>query len=214
MSKGYGWMMRWLGAVVALVPMSLAAATYQEGRDYERIVPEQPTDAGNKIEVVEIFWYGCPHCHRFQTYVDRWLKNKPADVEWRRLPGILRDEWALHARAFYAAEALGAIDKIHGPLFNAIHAEKRRLDTEEALADFVAAQGVKKDDFRKAFNSFAVDAKVRRARDMGNRYRINSTPSVVVNGKYRLNPSMTNGNYAAMMKVIEHLIEQERRRKS
>ncbi|MEK7322416.1 MAG: thiol:disulfide interchange protein DsbA/DsbL, partial [Pseudomonadota bacterium] len=194
-----------------LLPALAQAAEFQEGRNYTRIVPAQPTESKSKIEVVELFWYGCPHCYRFQPYLERWVKQLPADVEYRRMPATLAEHWIIHARAFYAAEALGVLDKIHKPLFDAIHAQKRRLDTEERLMEFFAEQGVSNDDFKKTFNSFSVEAKVRRAKEMSRRYQTEATPSIVINGKYILNPGQVEGNFNAMLKVMDFLIEKERK---
>ena len=196
--------------LLLLLPLFAQAATYEEGRDYQRIVPAQPTDDPGKIEVVELFWYGCPHCYRFQPYMERWLKQKPADVAYRRMPAILAPHWELLAKAYYAAQALGIADRIHRPLFDAIHAQKRRMDTEERVMDFFVEQGVSKDDFKKAFNSFWVDAKLRSAKEMSRRYQAHATPSVVVNGKYILNPDDTHGSFNTMIKVINFLIDKER----
>jgi thiol:disulfide interchange protein DsbA len=192
------------------LPLLAQAATFEEGRNYQRIIPAQPTEGKGKIEVVELFWYGCPHCYRFQPYMAQWLKQKPDDVVYRRMPAILGDNWSLLARAYYTAEALGIAERIHQPLFDAIHAEKRRMDSEEALMAFFAEQGVSNDDFRKTFSSFAVDAKVRRALEMSRRYQAQATPSVVVNGKYILNPDNSDGNFNTMIKIMEYLIDKER----
>ena len=192
------------------VPLLAQSDTYEEGRNYQRIVPSQPTDGNGKIEVVELFWYGCPHCYRFQPYITRWAKNKPADVVYRRMPAILGEHWALLARAFYTAEALGITDRIHQPLFDAIHAEKRRMDSEDAIMAFFAEHGVSNDAFRKTFNSFAINAKVNRAREMSRRYQAQATPSVVINGKYILNPDNSNGNFNTMIKIMDYLIDKER----
>ncbi len=131
------------------------------------------------------------------------------------MPAVLRDSWATHARAYYAAMALGVLDKIHGPLFGAIHREGRKLNTEETLADFFAEHGVSREEFREAYGSFSVHAKLRRAISMSRRYQINGVPAMVVNGKYRTDaksasihepgaPSNEN-----MLKVVDYLIQKE-----
>ncbi|MEJ2572519.1 MAG: thiol:disulfide interchange protein DsbA/DsbL [Gammaproteobacteria bacterium] len=196
--------------LLIVFPLLAQAATYQEGVNYKRIVPAQPTEGQGKIEVVELFWYGCPHCYRFQPYMARWLKHKPADVVYRRMPAILRPNWALLARAFYTAQALGIADRIHQPLFDAIHAEKRRMDSETDLMKFFAEQGISNDEFKKTFHSFTVEAKVNRAREMSRRYQAEATPSVVVDGKYILNPDNSNGNFNTMIKIMNYLIDKER----
>ena len=197
--------------LVLFVPLAMASvdsAPFKEGVDYKRLKSPEPTSDSSKVEVVEVFWYGCPHCHRFQPYIQDWLKTKPANVAYVRMPAILRDDWALHARAFYTAETLGILDKIHEPMFHAIHDEKRYLFSEDALMEFFAEFGVPNDVFRKTFHSFAVDSKVRRARQMTKRYQIPGTPAVVINGKYITGPAMAKG-FANMIKVINYLVAKE-----
>lgn len=204
--------LRWLLPLL-LLPALAQSAEFEEGRNYTRIVPPQPTESKGKIEVVELFWYGCPHCHRFQPYLERWAKQLPADVDYRRMPAVLADHWTILARAYYTAEALGVLNKTHKALFDAIHAQKRRLDTEDRIMEFFAEQGVSNDDFKKTFNSFAVEAKVRRAQEMTRRYNTEATPSVVINGKYIVNSGQVDGNFNTMIKVMDFLIDKERAEK-
>lgn len=194
--------------VLLLPALAAAAPAFQEGKDYKRIIPEQPGIVDGKVEVVELFWYGCPHCHRFQPFVEKWLETKPDNVVFIRMPAILRESWTLLARAYYTAEALGKVEEIHQPLFHAIHNEKRRFTTEQSLSEFFAEHGVPPEDFRKAYHSFTVDNKVRRARLMTKRYQTQGTPSVVIAGKYRTDPGMTNG-FAGMIGVIDYLAKLE-----
>lgn len=196
-------------AVLTLSIGTALGARYDEGIAYQSIVPAQPTDTKDKIEVVELFWYGCPHCHRFEPFIERWLKTKSANIEFIRLPAVLREDWEIHARAFYTAEALGVIEKIHPALFTAIHAHKRKLDSEASLMAFFEEQGVSQDDFKKTFRSFAVEAKLRRARELGQRYGINGTPAVVVNGKYRLSNSICNCSFGEVLSIVDFLAEKE-----
>lgn len=176
---------------------------------YKNIVPPQPTTSGEKIEVIEIFSYGCSHCHRFEATLERWLKNKPDNVEFVRLPAIFSPQLALFARAYYAAEALGVLDKVHKPLFDAVHMQKRRLANEDEIAEVFVENGVNKDDFHKAFRSFSVEAKVRRATELGKRYGVEATPSMVVNGKYITNPGMDNIGFDGMIKQVNQLVAKE-----
>lgn len=197
--------------LVLFAPVVLASvdsAPFKEGVDYKKLKSPEPTSDSSKVEVIEVFWYGCPHCYRFQPYIQEWLKNKPDNVAYVRMPAILRDDWSLHARAFYTAQTLGVLDKIHEPMFNAIHAEKRYLFSEDALMEFFAEFGVSNDDFRKTFHSFTVDSKVRRAKQMTQRYRIPGTPAVVINGKYLTGPGMAKG-FANMIRVINYLVALE-----
>ncbi len=198
--------------LMVLLPFTASAAlfspAFEEGVHYQVITPEQPTVSGAKIEVLELFSYGCSHCHRFEPYIERWLKNKAENVTFVRLPVIFREEWAVLAKAYYAAEALGVVEKVHNPLFNAIHAQKRKMDSEAAVMAVFAEQGVSNADFKKVFNSFAVDSKVRRARELTKRYGINSTPSIVVNGKYRVDGQMAGGTNERLLQVVDFLVSQ------
>lgn len=181
---------------------------YMQGVEYEIINPAQPTETGNKVEVVELFWYGCPHCYRFEPHLAKWLKNIPPNASFRRMPAIFRSSWDIHARAFYTAEALGVVDKIHSPLFHAMHSERKKMNTKEALREFFGKYGVKAKDFDDTFDSFSINAKVQRSRVMSRRYGIQGVPSVVVNGKYRVNGTSAGGNQN-IMKVVDYLIQKE-----
>lgn len=180
----------------------------EEGIDYTVLTPPQPTETGDKIEVVELFWYGCPHCVQLEPFIEKWLRHKPGNVEFRRMATALGPNWEPHARAFYAAELLGVTDKLHQPLFDAMHVEKRKLMDEDALVAFAAEQGIDAEKFREAYDSFYVNTKVRRSAEMARRYGVDGVPSLVVNGKYRTSPSQTGGN-AKMMEVLDYLIQQE-----
>ena len=192
-----------------IIMPSVNAAPPQEGPAYLAITPAQPTSADEgMIEVVEIFSYGCSHCFRFEPMLDRWLKTKPANVKFVQLPAIFNATLAMYARAFYAAEALGVLDKIHTPFFEAIHLQKRRMNTEAEVAALFAEHGVDQQKFEKAFRSFAVEAKVRRAAELGKRYGVQATPSMVVNGKYITDPGKTNG-FQGMVNIVNQLVKQE-----
>ena len=197
-------------ALTLMTPTALFAETYVENTHYELVTPAQPTSSGDKVEVLELFWYGCPHCYHFEPYVQKWLKTKPANVEFGRIPGIFRPEWALFGRAYYTQEALGVFDKTHEALFAAVHELKRKLETEDQLAAFFAENGVKDDDFRKAFRSFAVESKVRRAQEMSQRYGAKGVPTIIVNGKYRVGATMPGvQTHANVFKVADYLIQKE-----
>lgn len=179
-----------------------------EGIEYQLVTPPQPANTAGKVEVVELFWYGCGHCFVFEPHIGGWLKKKPENVEFIRIPATLNPGWVIHARTYYTAEVLGVLDKIHGPLFNAIHVEKRKLNDEAALAAFFAARGVPEEDFRKAFRSFAVETKLRRATSLTQRYGISGVPAIIINGKYRTDAGMT-GSYENLLQVMDYLIRKE-----
>lgn len=186
-----------------------AADEFILGKHYQAVIPAQPVQTGDKIEVLEVFWYGCPHCYDFEPYITRWLSTKSPDIEFRRMPAIFRQNWAVHAKAYYTAEALGVVDKIHAPLFKAIHEEKRKLNDESSLADFFAEHGVNKEEFITAFNSFTVENKMRQAMHMVRQYGVSGVPAVIVNGKYQISGS-TAGSYEQLLKVIDYLADKER----
>ncbi|RMD71961.1 MAG: thiol:disulfide interchange protein DsbA/DsbL, partial [Gammaproteobacteria bacterium] len=140
-------MRTWLWFIIgwlALFPApGSAEKSFDEGIEYELVTPPQPTEDPSKIEVLEFFWYGCPHCYHAEPLVEAWLKRKPEDVVFRRMPAIFTNPlWELHARAYYTAEALGIVDKIHRPLFDAIHKERRPMNTEKDIEAFFAEHGV------------------------------------------------------------------------
>jgi len=180
----------------------------KKGEGYETIDPPQPTDDSTKVEVIEFFWYGCPHCFRFEPILQKWLKNKPDYVNYIPQPAAFNSTWAKHARAFYTAEALGVLDKVHEDFFNAIQIDKKRLDKEDVLADFFVKHGISKKDFTDTYNSFLVDAKTRQAESIAGRYGVTGVPAVVINGKYRVSGS-TAKNYENMIKVMDFLIAKE-----
>ena len=185
----------------------LMAADFKEGTHYKALTP-QATDSGDKIEVLEFFWYGCPHCYSFEPYVRSWKKSKPANVEFKRVPAMFRPEWEIQARAYYALSNMNVIEDIHGKIFDAVHKDKKRLNTLEEIADFVAKNGVDKQRFKNEYNSFVVDGMVRKAKKKQKAYKVQGVPTVIVNGKYTTGGSMA-GSYDNLIKVMDHLIQKE-----
>lgn len=137
----------------------------KQGVDYDLVTPPQPTVDPGKVEVMEFFWYGCPHCYHFEPDLNAWLKKKPAYVAFVRQPAIFNELWGTHARAFFTAEALGVLDKVHADFYDAIQNRRQTLASEADLAKFFADHGVPEAEFRKAYKSFAVDTKVRQAEE-------------------------------------------------
>jgi protein dithiol oxidoreductase (disulfide-forming) len=187
---------------------TLLKAEEQSSTGYEAISPAQPTANPAKIEVIEFFWYGCPHCYTFEPSLTAWLKTKPETVEFFRLPAIFNDQWGKHAKAYFTAEALGVVDKVHADLFDAVQ-EKKEVESEDQLAKFFATHGVKEAEFREAYNSFMVDSKMRQAPALAAKYGITGVPAIVINGKYRTNGTLA-GSQEKMIDVINTLIKKER----
>ena len=179
-----------------------------ESVGYETLSPAQPTQHADKIEVIEFFWYGCPHCYSFEPALEKWAKNLPKNVEFIRVPAVFSELWGKHAKAYFTAEALGVVDKIHADFFDAIQNKKENLETEDQLAKFFVAHGVDEKQFHETFNSFLVDSKMRQAPAMASRYGITGVPAVIINGKYKTTGALA-GSHEKMIEVIDNLIKQE-----
>ena len=214
--------MRLMKCVLVLTCMFLAlpgtAASIVQGSNYEVLPQPQPTDSKGKVEVLEFFWYACPHCYALQTPLEPWLKRKPADVDFRRVPAVLDSSWLQLARTYYAIDAMGLVDKLHRPLFDAIH-QQRALDPRklardpEALFDWIASKGIDRKKFADTYNSFAVTSRTQRASDLTRNYDVPHTPVLVVGGRYLISPSMkgnagANGNtdYEKFFANLDQLI--------
>jgi len=200
-----------LGFLFLLPAMSLQAdtASFVTGIEYQEIFPAQNTTApAGQIEVVELFWYGCPHCGHLEPHLKAWLKKKPANVFFVRIPAQFNKGWPLHAAAYYTAVSLGLEDKMHEAFFKEIHEKKNHLSNVDQLAAFFEKFGVKREKFLKVFNSFSVKSKMAHARAVARRYGARSVPTFVINGKYRTNSTMA-GSRDAMFKVIEELVKLE-----
>ncbi|RME35818.1 MAG: thiol:disulfide interchange protein DsbA/DsbL [Gammaproteobacteria bacterium] len=201
-------MKRILFTLLMLLPLVSLADTPAPGM-YKPVNPPLPGGKDGKIQVVELFWYGCPHCYHFEEYVEKWAPGLADDVEFVQLPAVFRRNWVPAARAHFAAQALGVLDRFHRPYFDALHKERRRLFREEAILDFVEELGIDRDEFRKAYNSFAVDARVREAMKYTMQSGITGVPAMVVNGKYWTAASLA-GDFERMLEVVNGLIERER----
>lgn len=196
---------------------AVASDSFQEGANYLPVSPAQPTTVQpGQIEVIEFFWYGCPHCFAYEPYVEAWLKHKPANVVFKLIPAAWSggEHMDIDARAYYTAQALGLEPKIHDPLFNAIHVDNRYdlTQSQSALQEFFAKYGVSKQQFDSTWNSFGVNLKMNQALQTLTRYGIQGVPTFVVNGKW-----LTGAGYPAdnpmppkeAMQCVEFLVQQE-----
>ncbi|MCW8983512.1 MAG: thiol:disulfide interchange protein DsbA/DsbL [Gammaproteobacteria bacterium] len=198
--------------LLSFSPLSQAAAEsdYAEGINYERITPPMPGGTNGKVEVIELFWYGCPHCDRFEPFVEKWLEKKANYIDFKQMPAVFNNpQWRLHATAFYTAEVLGVGHKLHKPIFDAIHRQNRRLSSKEQIREIFKDNGVSEKDFDKTFKSFAVKAKVARGADLTKKFGIDGVPAVIVNGKYRVNSTLAGGSYDNLLKIVDFLTELE-----
>ncbi len=185
------------------------AEDFVVGQDYVKLSTPVPAAGPGKVQVVELFWYGCPHCYDFEPVLGGWLEDKPANVEFVRIPAIFNNpRWKLHAQAYYTAEVLEIMDKFHKPFFDAMQRKRQRMANKEEIGKFFEQLDVDAKTFDDAFESFAVQAKVRRAADLTRQYGISGVPTVIVNGKYRLEAELAR-SYERMTRIMNALIAQE-----
>ena len=204
-------------ATLAWLALGIASASAQVvGKDFQPITPPQPTQSGNKVEVIEFFSYACPHCESLQPSLTAWLKRKPADVDFRRVPAVFQDSWLPFARLYYTVEAMGLVEQLHHEIFTAIHKQKVRLQDPKVVSDWVATKGVDKQKFMDTYNSFSVQSLTQRAPDVTRRYNVPFTPALVVDGRYLTGPSMTstgnNVDYDRFFKVLDQMIAASRKK--
>jgi thiol:disulfide interchange protein DsbA len=184
------------------------AAQFEELTHYVPIAGVPPPVPGSKVEVIEFFMWTCPHCMQFEPHLKEWLARKPDDVEFTRVPAVFSPSAAVLARAFYALEALGEVERLNDVLFNALSQQRKRLDSEDALASFVKQYGVDETKFRDAFNSFGVTAKVKRAEQLVAQYRIDAVPKLVIDGRFKNGDGLSS--YGQILEVTDFLIDQAR----
>ncbi|MBU3669565.1 MAG: thiol:disulfide interchange protein DsbA/DsbL [Polynucleobacter sp.] len=184
----------------------------EEGFDYRILPVPQPVETKGKVEVIEFFWYGCPHCYDFEPELSAWVKRQPKDVVFRRIPVAFRDDLLPHSQLFYALEAMGKGDALNEKVMYAMHKENKRLLAEPEIADWVASQGVDRNSFLATYRSFAVVSKARAAKQLAEAYRIDGVPTIVMQGKYVTSPSIA-GTKAKAIAVMDYLEEKIRKDK-
>lgn len=201
-----------LAVVLSLVGFS-ALAELQSGKEYELLSPPQAVETGKKIEILEIFAYPCPHCFNLEADINKWAKQLPKDVEYRRMPAIFRDSWIPFAKVFFTFEAMGITEKLHGEFFNAIHVHHARFDDDNAIFDWVEKQGISRKSFSDTYSSFSIQSKALRAKQLTKTYGVSGVPAVIVDGKYRTSVSNT-GSHAALLSALDQLIKQARQERA
>ena len=204
--------------ILALLAAALAiafapAAPAQDRPPVRELFPPIVTDDPGKIEVVEFFWYECPHCYALEPYLEAWLKKLPADVVFKRVPATFNQQWMISARVYYALESLGDLERLHRPLLDAIHKDGLRITNEAALSDWLKRQGVDVEKFRAALKSFAVESKLRRAHELVQGSKIDGVPAMMVNGRYVV-AAQRGLSEAQMLELVSALIERTRKQLS
>ena len=206
--------LRQVALMLLVLPLAAGAfaqpTRYVAGTHYTELPAPVRTADPEKIEVIEAFWYGCTHCFRFEPLIHNWESNQQDDVVFQRFPAQWNALMKIHSQIYYTAEALGVLDKIHEPAFNAINIEGNRLQNERQISEFFVKNGVSEEDFKAAFNSFAVRTKVNQGDRRMQDYQIRSTPNMIVNGKYLVVTGEAVQTQDEMLRVVDFLVEKER----
>ena len=195
-----------LTLLMALSVSSFAWADFDEGMEYELLKTVQPAPTDGKVEVIEFFSYACPHCYRFEPYIEKWQETKPDNVEFIHVPAVFNKNWEALASLYYAAEVLGVQEKMHPIIFEAMHGEGKKIKSFDDLKALFEANGVSAEKLNQALNSFTVAAKTRRAKTMTEAYGIKSVPNIVVQGKYRTNGTLAK-SHDNVFNVVDHLTD-------
>jgi thiol:disulfide interchange protein DsbA len=204
-------MKRWLLGLALCVMFSgsaIAQMAFVEGSDYQLITPAVKTTQPDKVVVTEIFWYGCPHCFRFEPYVEKWSAKLPEGVVFEQVPSSLNPRWTEHARAYYSFQLMGQLEQTHRAFFDAIHLKRDRLTDLDSIAGFVAERGLDEKAFREYYSSFPVETQIRKNIQREKRYGHNGVPAIIVNGKYLVSASLAGSN-ERMIQIMNFLVAQE-----
>jgi len=196
-------------AFAGLFGLSAQAAEFEAGKQYTVLSTPVPVSQPGKIEVVELFWYGCPHCYAFEPSINPWIAKLPADVNFHRIPAMFGGIWNVHGQLFLTLDAMGVEHKVHTAVFDAIHKEGKKLATPEEMADFLAGQGVDKDKFLSTYDSFAIKGQIEKDKKLAMAYQISGVPTMVINGKYRFDIGSAGGPEKAL-ELADFLIAKER----
>jgi thiol:disulfide interchange protein DsbA len=186
-----------------------AGAQLVEGKNYARIANPQPVETGKKIEVIEFFSYGCPHCAELEPHLDAWLAKLPPDVAFRRVPVMFQPRWVPLAKIYYTLDALGVESKLSPEVFKAIHGSGIALWDSGKFYDWAATKGLDRKKVEEVFGSFAVDGKMNRAKQLAQEYNIQAVPTVIVDGKF-VTSSDRVGTHAALPGAIDELVAKAR----
>jgi len=200
-------------ALVATLPaLGQPLGQWQEGTDYTVVGNPQPTDSPDKVEVLDFFWYGCPHCYAFLTELDAWRRRLPADVAFKRIPVAFDGPREPHSKIYYALLAMGRAEDLHVKVFDAFHQKHMRLLDREEIADFMAANGIARDKWLATYDSFSVAGSVSRSKLVARNYQIDGTPTLAIDGRYLTSPSIVHlHSNAAALACCDFLIELSRR---
>ena len=196
-------------ATASLFGMAAQAEPLQAGKEYVELSSPVPLSKPGKIEVVELFWYGCPHCYQFESTINPWIEQLPEDVNFVRIPALFGGVWNAHGQLFITLQNMQVEQKVHDAIFNAIHKQGKKLATPDEMAEFLVEQGLDKDAFLKTYNSFGVKSQMEKAKKLAMAYQISGVPVMIVNGKYRFDLGSAGGPQQTL-DVADQLIAKER----
>jgi thiol:disulfide interchange protein DsbA len=198
-----------LAATVLSLSALAAGPEAFEGHEYARLKNPQPVATGSKVEVLEFFWYRCPHCFQLEPGINAWLKTLPRDAQVRRVPAVFRDDWMPGAKLYYTLEQMKLLDRLHHKVFDAYHVENINLNDPAVLGGWIAKQGVDRKKFEGIFNSFSTQSKATQGAQLATAYAISGVPAFIIDGKYTTSVSMA-GNQARLFEVLDQLIVKAR----
>ena len=201
--------MYFLGALAWFAVTAAGAADLVEGKDYVRLRNPQPVETGKKIEVIEFFSYGCPHCSDLEPILQAWMQKLPPDVQFRRVPVMFQQRWEALAKIYYTLDAMGDETRLSPEVFKAVHVNGVPLYQDKAFFDWAASHGLDRTRVAEVYGSFAVSSKFNRAKALAQAYNIQSVPTIIVDGKY-LTASDRVGTHAAMPPVLDALVAKAR----
>jgi thiol:disulfide interchange protein DsbA len=201
-------------APLALFPVAASAQVRaRQNIEYRVLEQPQPVETGDRIEMIDFFWYGCPYCNQLLPLLEEWIKRKPADVTVRRIPAILRDNWAAHARIFYTLELLNELERLHARVFHSYHVEELSMSKPDVMEQWAVKNGIDGRKWKDAYFSPETDAKMARAAKATRSYTIEGTPASVVDGRYYTSGSMAP-SLKEMMPVVDELVKLARDRRA
>ncbi len=197
-------------AFITLAFASAFISAWAQTPGYAPVSPPQPTEATGKVEVIEFFWYGCPHCYHLEPEIAAWLKKLPGDVAFKRVPAVPSDSWGELARVFYTFEAMGLLEQHHARIFDAIHKDNQNLGNRKIREQWLAKNGIDPKKYEEVEKSFTVATKLQRAKQMTQAYKVDSVPRFVVQGKYYTSAELAGGA-SRMFEVVDELIAKVRK---
>lgn len=198
-----------LGALLPLTAVGAGAADVVEGKQYVRLKVAQPVETGSKIEVIQFFSYGCPHCNDLEPFLDAWVKKLPPDVQFRRVPVMFQERWVALAKVYYTLVAMGEEERLSPEVFKAIHGAGAPLYQEKAFFDWAATKGLDRTKVAEIYASFAVNSKINRAKSLAQMYNVQAVPEFVIDGKY-LTSTDRVGSHAAIPGALDAIVAKAR----